>query len=356
MLAQSPLAMALDSTGVNPYPVLGRSLLPGGPVDMGIYEPLMTGLANGGYNPTFWGYDWRLHIPTIAQRLATYLLSANLTNPFHVVAHSMGGLIAQLAYPIYAASSPANVWGKTVYLGTPHGGSYNAAAALAGSLVDGWPLTAMRAVYGLVIPSPGSLNTPVVTALKSALGIMLGSWPSLYQLLPNPGGPWAADDLDAADLLALALYAQTWGGQQAQWFTLAASVQRSLVTALSGPRATEIVFYGTQGVTLAGYNGQGENPAYQSSYQQGDGDGTVPTHRAQLPVDSGSSDLQGIAHLDLPRSLVGIDAVLGALFATPSGSSTVPFSTIEGPSLPILTLPPLVRINPVPFGNPHAYP
>jgi pimeloyl-ACP methyl ester carboxylesterase len=121
MGTSNPLAGALASDGVSPYPVLGKTLFADGPVNMGIYEPMITNLANNGHNPYFWAYDWRLGAVQLGGMFASALRSLSLTRTFSVVAHSYGGLVAQLAYPTYTATPPPVTWAKTVYLGTPHG-------------------------------------------------------------------------------------------------------------------------------------------------------------------------------------------------------------------------------------------
>ena len=356
MLSSNPLVPALASDGVSPYPLLGKQLYPGGPVDMGIYEPLITALANGGYNPVFYGYDWRLNLQATAQAFANYLRSANLTNPFSVVCHSMGGLVAQLAYPAYQALSPTNVWGKTVYVGTPQGGSSSAASTLAGLFPNSLLIAVLKTIFGFQSPLGGGVFAPTLTAIQKAIAISIASWPSLYQLLPNPGGPWKILSTFASELLEAATYIDPPAPISQGWLNLAKTVQDQVVTGLTTARPAEVGIYGTGFSTQATYQGTPADPGLVTSYATADGDNVVEAARAVLGSESATINVEGIAHLDLVRSESGTQAILAALFVTPSTGYTIPF---DPPAAPPAKQPPSAPIAPVitnPFANTHGDP
>ena len=82
-------------------------------------------------------------------------VAAAPSGALHVVAHSMGGLLAR-AY--LARHRPARL-GRVVMLGTPNGGSEVA------DLLRGWPL--YRLVFG---PAGQQLVTAQAEALRAAFG------------------------------------------------------------------------------------------------------------------------------------------------------------------------------------------
>ena len=356
LASTNPLAGALDADGVSPYPVFGKKLLPGGPVDMGIYEPLLTNLANNGFNPVFWGYDWRMNPNTTAANFANFLKRANLANPFSIVAHSFGGLIAQVAYPLYKALNATPVWNQSIYLGTPHGGSHWSAAALGGWFPHGSELALFVEVFKLKDLPLGFAIEKFYKGIQIALGILVGSWPGLYSLLPNDYGPWEADDPNSDLLSELTEYVNTPGGQQQQWFHAAVLFQQQIVTGLSAPRPLETCIVGSGIPTLTTYLGA-QNPGAEGGYQTSlNGDGTVTTHRASLPNIGIIAQLDGVAHNQLVTGIDGNNLVVLYLQNPPSASSernATPPSTLATPpsALPPL-LPPLLN----PFANTHSDP
>lgn len=356
MVGNNPLAAALADDGTSPYPVLGKTLFADGPVDTGTYEPMLTALANAGYNPVFWAYDWRLDQGFLASQLAIYLATAKLTNPFQVVAHSNGGLVAQLAYPSFQALSPTNTWKQTVYVGTPHGGSYWSSAALAGWFPHGSDLALWARLFEIPIPLAPGINVNVVTALHALVATVFGSWPGLYGLLPNYFGVWQPLDSFAAQLAQVASYAGFWPGQQAARFSAAIGLMQLLAANLTKPRAVETCVYCDDFDTLAEYNGTPNNPSQVSSYSKSNGDGTVPTNRAVLPAIGHSSEVQKTRHIQMMNTNPGINAVLAALAAPPPSNDTFPFVP---PATPHTTYDPGIDFRPavqIPFANIHADP
>jgi hypothetical protein len=356
LASTNPLAGALAVDGSSPYPGLGKTLFTGGPVDMGVYEPMLTALANGGFNAVFWGYDWRLSPVSTAAQLAAFLASPAVATSFQLVCHSFGGLVAQLAYATFLSAPGKNSWHQTVYCGTPWGGSYWAAAALAGWFPKGSELAVIASLFRLQPPVVPARSNPVYTALQTAIGTLVGSWPALYCLLPNYQGPWASSDTAAASLSLLSTYAKTYGGQQQAWFNLARTVFGSLVDALSAPRPLETTILGSGQNTLGTYDGPPAFPADLESYNNMDGDGTVTVQRGHNPGSGVYVELQGIGHNALMTSTASTQAVVGAL------SVPVVQETIEPFKPPVFVLPPTplppvnVTIPTNPFANTHSDP
>lgn len=326
LVANTPLAMGLANDGASPWPLIGKTLFPDGPVDWGNYQVMLDSLTAGGLNPVFWAYDWRLNPQTLAQQLATYLAGGMLASSFYMVCHSFGGLLARLAFPLFKAMNTGLTWSNTAYLGSPHGGSYWAPAALSGLFYDGSFARPIGQVFKL-IASPRSVAGLILTGAQIAVGQMVGSWPSLYCLMPNPYGNWASLDPPASAYLQLATYEDTPGGQQQQWLTLASTV----LTSLSNP-ATES---GPPGFCVIGSAPStlyrrvvGGSPSELASYMTTSlGDGTVPDERAQMPNQQ-TVAFKNTNHTALVNTL-GPNANIVAWLKNPPTDQTLPNSTVQ---------------------------
>jgi hypothetical protein len=121
-------------------------------------------------------YDWREDIDRSADRLAGEIRASAPAAPAHIVAHSMGGLVARRfaqRHPDLWASmrDAANLeaGGRLILLGTPNHGSFAIPLALSG---------AEKAVRGLE-------RLDFRHDLRQLLQI-LNSFPGSYQMLPSP--------------------------------------------------------------------------------------------------------------------------------------------------------------------------
>jgi len=354
LLANTPLAMGLNTDGKSPWPLVGKTLFPDGPVAFGIYEPLITAIANAGYTPVFWAYDWRLKQTDLATAFVAFLQGQSLSNPFYVVCHSMGGIVAQLAYPTWKALGSVPTWATTIYLGTPHGGSYWSGACLSGLWTTGNELYSLGFLLDWTTQSPGVIDIAKKAALAIA-GQLVGSWPSVYGLLPSSAGQWAALDALAVNVLQLSYYATTPGGQQNQWLQFAQTLMTTLVNNYTQPRPAELSIYGLDQQTPNALNAL-SHPELLASYKTAsDGDGTVIEQRAVLPVGS-QRGFKRTAHNSLPNTLGPINLLLAALSAVPTGDEVLlnlPGVVNTPPQpIPLETLPNI----PAPFVNLHGDP
>lgn len=123
-------------------------------------RPLQRALEAAGY--TVLNLDYRSrHLPLDALADAIHPVVARfaegLAGQTHVVAHSMGGLLARI---YLARRRPARL-GRVVMLGTPNGGSEMA------DLLRGWP--PYRMVFG---PAGQQLVTDQTTDLRTAFGVV----------------------------------------------------------------------------------------------------------------------------------------------------------------------------------------
>lgn len=350
----TPLALALAADGVSPLAVVGKACFADGPVDFGIYEPLMTALANAGFKAFFWAYDWRKSANLLANQLAVFLQSGKVTPTFNVVAHSFGGLVAQLAYPLYKLGGPGPTWATTCYLGTPQGGAHWAGAALSGLFTEGSEIL-MLANLLKVFPTLQSVLKPIITAAAVGLGQLVGSWPGLYCLLPNPLTPWDTLDANASKFLQLATYANTPGGQQAQWLTLAAAVQGTLSAGWSGARPNEFALIGGDRQTLATLDNVAQPGVLASYGVTNDGDGTVITKRAINPPTHGIQ-FKRTNHTAIVNTLGPLSRLPALLKTPPTDFEVLPNNAAIPPQVPqtfSLDFPPVVA---QPFVNLHLDP
>jgi pimeloyl-ACP methyl ester carboxylesterase len=143
-------------------------------------------------------FDWRLDIDSSATRLAETVRRFAGGEPCHIVAHSMGGLVARRMIALYP-----EVWasmldqeklgrgGRLVQLGTPNRGSFAIPMVLTGkeSVVRKLALIDLKHSLDELLP-------------------ILATFPGSYQMLPAPGsGP---DDRDRLYLK------ETWGQTSAE--------------------------------------------------------------------------------------------------------------------------------------------
>lgn len=201
--------MATPGAGVEADVVLDRVRIrvAGIPIALQAYAEILSTLGAGGYRDSALGlggqidygqdhftcfqfaYDWRQDNVVNARRLIAFIRDrrafvqgeyarrygvrdANVR--FDVVAHSMGGLVARYAMLYGGADLPpdgslppltwegARMMGRVIQIGTPNGGSLDAFRAL----VNG-----------------RDFGAPIVPVYSPAI---LGTFPSLYQLLPRP--------------------------------------------------------------------------------------------------------------------------------------------------------------------------
>lgn len=142
----------------------GRIIQPTVPSPV-FYLPLLQALELS-WNVLPFAYDWRRDIPQTAELLAAAVRNRFGDEDFHIVAHSMGGLIARVMLHVHPGIQGD---GKLVMLGTPNHGSVLALQILTSPEHAAY----FFGLFGVDAPPP----VPVEAAQ---------TWPSCYQLLPCP--------------------------------------------------------------------------------------------------------------------------------------------------------------------------
>lgn len=140
------------------------------------YLPILLRLDELGWDVRPFAYDWRLDISHSALGLARVVKSFGGGEPVHLVAHSMGGLVArrfiQLQRDLWTRMDDANGrrrGGRLVMLGTPNRGSFAIPLLLAGR--------------ELLVKALDLVDRPLHG--RSAVKVT-NTFPASYQLLPSP--------------------------------------------------------------------------------------------------------------------------------------------------------------------------
>lgn len=175
--------LELAADGITPVTPLTGPLTPGRPLadyyGAGIEQ--WEGLGWRVYSPHL---EWRGTLQADGQRLADLIAILNDEGPVMIVAHSRGGLVTRWALQILQNMGIPEAVERVCCLGTPHYGSLSAMALLAGW--DEWAALLRRLVFGIE-------SVFVPPALQRDLQRAINSWPSIYELLPNPSAVgWGA--------------------------------------------------------------------------------------------------------------------------------------------------------------------
>lgn len=211
------------------------------------YLKLKLRLVFAGYDAEFYPYDWRLPLSTLGAGLARRLEKEK--GKVHLVAHSMGGLVARSA-----VAAGARKVGRVVMLGTPNYGSFA-------------PVQAFRGIYP-VVRKVAALD--LHHDAEELASQVFGTFPGLYHMLPAPKKfsqvdlysleNWPqAGPRPAQNLLSRALQEQNQLPEQGEDWSLIAGVNQE---------------------TVVGIRAEGGEFIYETSAE---GDGTVPLAFAQLP-------------------------------------------------------------------------
>jgi pimeloyl-ACP methyl ester carboxylesterase len=251
-----PAPWPADLLWLDPLDIIGGRLVELG-LDSGLpleplgvlpptYAPLQLELRAAGCDVVLHAYDWRRSILETGRELGARL-AADPAEQIHVIAHSMGGLLARVAL----ASAPLARVVRLITVGTPHAGTFA-------------PLQALRGTYPLVRRLAALDRWHDAETLAANV---FSSFPSLYEMLPTVAGGCAVDVLEPGN------WPQRGPAPRAARLQAARGFERAL--APLDARCVAIVGVGQR--TVTGAARAGEEFAYAVT---GAGDGTVPLRSA----------------------------------------------------------------------------
>lgn len=214
------------------------------------YLSLKLRLRIAGFDADFVPYDWRISLKTLGRDLAVRIEKEK--KPVHIVAHSMGGLVARACL----AHSPDKLR-RVVMLGTPNFGSYA-------------PVQAFRGVYSVV----QKLDWLDRHHDAAGLAAIFGSFPGLVEMMPAPasGG--------ATNLFDLGNWPSTGERPTPAALRAALAVQSSLPLPPAHGGIDFVMVAGIGHETVVDARLEQTEFVYSLSLE---GDGTVPLRLATLP-------------------------------------------------------------------------
>lgn len=126
------------------------------------YKKLKLVLESKGYDVRYIPFDWRLSLDHLGKELIAQIKAEK--GKIHLVAHSMGGLVARAA-----AKIDRGAFDKVVQLGTPNFGSFS-------------PVTAIRGTHSLA----QKIEAFDITQNMAKYIDLFSSFPGLLQMIPSP--------------------------------------------------------------------------------------------------------------------------------------------------------------------------
>lgn len=282
-----------DDTGLAPAsPLFTGNVQPAGTL-LEYYEPILRQL-NRDWTGAEFSYDWRLPLGVLGFKLYDAVQATFPTGDVYFVCHSLGGLLARLAYKRASDLGTAARWKRIVTLGTPHWGSYSAVATFTRQSET------FRNLYLASLPAnitiANGLQILATGAVTDHLDRVVTSWPSLYELFPSVHQPGLIGDPERADLLVIAEWAQINVRVKAAHLALAASTHQALLAAQ--PPDSVMVSVVGRGIPTAAAVVSPLDLSGQTGFVNDDGDGTVTAQSATMKMQRKEVFS---SHADLPR-------------------------------------------------------
>lgn len=344
LASYGPDQMQLAPNGLSPGPLASGACAPRGAVKLGIYEPAIQQLTAAGFTVDFWSYDWRKDPRLTATLFAQHLATKYKGKPFYVLAHSLGGLVARLAYGQWFNLQSGSTWLRSVYCGVPHGGTYGACANLAQAFA-GWTeiFTLWNTLYNL---SPlNSVKAFFGSGLARRLNETVSSWPAIYACLPSSTASWQNLDPNSPACVNSVNYVPYNPSVSQDWMIAALQIQSLLEETIGATRPPEVCVVG-KGVNTADSANLPFEPPIDTSYGfTPQGDGVVPISRAILPgtfYDLYSTDHYGV--INSGQVVANLPALLRQGLTANGVIEPPPLKQIPLADPPLLFIPPDPRI------------
>lgn len=156
--------MAIAQGGLSQLALPGGKALRALGVMLPGYLKLRLSLEIAGFKPVFHPFDWRADLETLARQLSRAIEKSG-ARKVHIVAHSMGGLVARMAL----ANDRERRIQRLLQLGAPNEGSFA-------------PVQALRAAYPTVRKIAALDHHNSAEQLARSVFLTL---PGLYQMLPS---------------------------------------------------------------------------------------------------------------------------------------------------------------------------
>src|SRR5262245_35123137 len=209
------------------------------------YLKLKLKLQIAGHDSEFFPYDWRISLAQLGKRLATEIKSGRRT---HLVAHSMGGLVARAAL----SHKPSSL-GRIIMLGTPNFGSFA-------------PIQAFRGAHSVL------QKVDFIDPHHSAadLADIFGTFSGLCEMIPSP-------QKYPADFFSLDAWPDTGSRPSQPMLTAARKTQDQLPVDYDDM----VIIAGIDQETVVDAKVENYEFVYTKSSA---GDGTVPLQCVRLPT------------------------------------------------------------------------
>lgn len=336
--------MRLAPNGIDPGPPDGVRLFIGFPLAdywNSALRQLLEQLKPRGYSVVGFSYDWRKGIFEGGATLASAIRDReSAADPCTIVAHSMGGLVARVAWADLVGSGHTSYVRRIVTLGTPHQGSYAGVMLASGKDVYLDQLQFVSNISSLILGLDGTWS-PYRRFTVAELAELALTWPGLYQLFPILGGSDAQSDSLRKFLYDAALWHGIATPSQTHLDFAKTVVGPWLLSEPSQPPSWVLTSVSGTGVPtparLLNVDQLGRPAAIGSTDQ---GDGVVTITSAEV-VNSAVYSL-ACHHTDLPLTTVQSgDLVKWILEVREPPSPPPPPVMIEGDLVPIFTGPPL---------------
>jgi pimeloyl-ACP methyl ester carboxylesterase len=263
------------------------------------YLTLKYRLRVAGHDAEFHPFDWRQSLPDLGKALAARIGAAG--SQVHLVAHSMGGLVARAAF----AHKPKDL-GRVVMLGTPNYGSFS-------------PIQAFRGTHSIV------RKVAFIDLTQSEEDLardVFGTFPGLVEMMPSP-------EKFATDYFSLASWPAGGVRPDQAMLTAGKKVQHDLPTG----HDELYLIAGINRETVVDAAVQSDEFVYTTSL---DGDGTVPLQSALIATAKRTYYIEE-DHGNLPNNQVLAEAV-DSILAT-GQTSVLPDQRPERRAMPLRSVP-----------------
>ena len=265
--------LQLAADGIHPGPLAEGIVVQPNGIFAPAYEPLAAVMVGFGWNVLRWGFDWRKSVLTQAGPAWSAIRQFYGTQPFWIVAHSQGGLLARAIYGQMVQSGADSQLAGIVTICTPQFGSFEIVR-----LFNRMPLT-----YRALVLATGWQDWQNGTPGPAYLDAILATCGGFYELLPfRAAGPlWSADPTQAAALYQLNTYQSGNPFLDPNQFAAAEVSQTILIPLLPAGRLTTILGRGYR--TAYSLSGAALPNADEGYLYTQEGDGQVTVAEGQLP-------------------------------------------------------------------------